>query len=242
MLRSSIAKKIVVAITGLLLFGYLIAHMAGNLLAFNGPSAINAYAEKLKETGPLLWVARLVLLTAFVIHIYMTILLTRENAAARPDRYMMLHPRRANFASLSMIFTGVVVLAFVGYHIAHFTLHWTNPAYAGYHEHPPNGSERHDVYRMVVDAFSNPAIVAFYVLALAVTWVHLSHGLQSLMQTLGLANRRYRPVWLLAGPIVAGAIVVGFLCVPIAVLTGYLKPTGASTPKTATMQKDAPVR
>lgn len=120
--RSSLGKKYVVAITGLLLLLFVLGHMAGNLLLFAGSEAINGYAEKLKSTGALLWVIRAALLTIFLIHIFVTIRLTMENRSARPTRYVYEQTMEASWASRHMFLTGLVILAFVVYHLAHFTL------------------------------------------------------------------------------------------------------------------------
>ncbi|MFO0925429.1 MAG: succinate dehydrogenase cytochrome b subunit [Gemmataceae bacterium] len=126
--RSSLGKKYVVAITGLLLMLFVLGHMAGNLLLFAGPEAINAYAEKLKSTGALLWVIRAALLTIFVVHIGITIRLTMENRIARPTKYVYERTMEASWASRHMFLTGLVILAFVVYHLAHFTLGVVKPA------------------------------------------------------------------------------------------------------------------
>jgi succinate dehydrogenase / fumarate reductase cytochrome b subunit len=224
MLRSSIGKKIIVAITGALLFGYLIAHMAGNLLAYLGADYINAYAEKLKQSGPLLWAARGGLLLVFVIHVYYTILVTRENQAARPQGYIVTKPRRSTFASRTMIVSGLVVFAFLIYHIAHFTLHWTDPKYAHLEDHRGLSGPRHDVYHMVTDAFARPGVVMIYAVALLLVFSNLSHGISSLLQTLGLSNHRWWPIWKKLGVGVAGLLILGFLAVPVGVLGGLIKP------------------
>lgn len=135
MLRSSIAKKAVVAVTGLLLFGFVIGHMVGNLQVFLGRETINNYAEFLHSMPELLWVVRLGLLAAVALHIGFTIWLYRENRASRPQRYVMERTTRATTASRSMILSGLLVLSFIVYHLLHFTVQVTNPDYKQYYEH-----------------------------------------------------------------------------------------------------------
>lgn len=135
MIRSSIAKKAVVAITGLLMFGFVIGHMVGNLQIFLGRETINNYAEFLHSMPELLWLVRFGLLAAVVLHIVFTIWVTRENRASRPQRYVMERTVRASPASRTMLLSGLLVLAFIVYHLLHFTAHVTNPDYKQYYEH-----------------------------------------------------------------------------------------------------------
>ncbi|WP_169973768.1 succinate dehydrogenase cytochrome b subunit [Tautonia rosea] len=135
MIRSSIAKKAVVAITGLLLFGFVIGHMVGNLQIFLGRETINNYAEFLHSMPELLWVARIGLLVAVTLHITFTIWVWRENRSSRPQRYVMERTTRASSASRWMLLSGSLVLFFIVYHLLHFTVQWTNPDYKQYYEH-----------------------------------------------------------------------------------------------------------
>lgn len=220
---SSLTKKYIVAVTGLLLFLFLIGHMAGNLLIFRGQDAINTYGEKLKDTGPLLWAARLGLLGLLLIHLYFTITISLENKAARRTQYQGLKPKASTIASRSMFFTGFIVLAFIVYHLAHFTLYWTNPEYGRLHEDVKPGHTRHDVYAMVTDAFGKPVVVLIYLVAMAVVFTHLAHGVASLFQTLGLSNFRWSRIRQRATPIIVGLLIAGFLSVPLGVLFGLVK-------------------
>src|SRR5215208_4542455 len=171
---SSLTKKYIVAITGFLLFLFLIGHMAGNLLIFRGQDAINTYGERLKDMGPLLWTARLGLLGLLLVHLYFTITISLENNAARKTPYQGLKPKASTIASRSMFWTGLVVLGFIVYHLSHFTFYWTNPAYGKLHEDLKEGHTRHDVYAMVTDAFNRPVVVLIYVVAMAVVFTHLA--------------------------------------------------------------------
>jgi succinate dehydrogenase / fumarate reductase cytochrome b subunit len=224
MFRSSIAKKAVVAITGLLLFGFLIGHMAGNLLLYGGPEAINAYGQKLRDTGPLLWLVRLGLLGLLALHVLFTVQLVMENRRARPHDYLIKKSRASSWASRTMILTGLLVLAFIVYHILHFTVLATNPQYAKMVEVTKFGEKRHDVYAMVTDAFSRPMVVLVYIGAMLLVFTHLSHGVTSLLQTLGLSTSKLWPIWRKAGPIAAGLVIAGFLLAPLGVIFGFVKP------------------
>ncbi len=147
--RSSIGKKVIMAVTGVLLIGFIMAHMAGNLLVFVGPDAINDYAKLLKESGLILWVARIGLILIFVLHIASAIALKRENRKARPQAYAYKNTVQASIASRYMGLTGSVILLFVIGHLLHFTWTFFNPEYAALIDN----QGRHDVYRMIVTGF-----------------------------------------------------------------------------------------
>lgn len=216
--RSSLGKKFIVAITGLMLAGFVLGHMAGNLLFFLGPDALNTYAHQLQNMGPLLWVARISLLVAVVLHIIFTIKLTRENRAARPARYEYDHTIQAPRSSLIMIWSGLTVLAFIVYHLCHFTLKVSNNYETlSYNLH---GEIVHDVYRMVVYGFSWWPATLFYLVANALLASHLSHGIASVPQTLGIATGRTRDLYRKIGLIFAAIILIGNTSIPLAVLLG----------------------
>ena len=157
---SSLGKKTVVAVTGLVLVGFVTGHLLGNLTFFFGPDAMNTYAMKLQALGPLLWVVRIGLLVAVGLHIVFTMLLWKENQAATPQKYAVKAPMKTTIFARTMRLTGLIVLAFVAFHLAHFTLWLVNPAFAGY-QTLLNGHEVHDVYRMVVVGFQNPFVSGF---------------------------------------------------------------------------------
>lgn len=148
--RSSIGRKFIVAITGVILIAFIIGHLLGNLQIFLGPDWINSYAEHLRELGPLLWIVRGILLITVILHIYYTIRLAIDNRRARPDRYVEKDCVKATYASRSMAISGLVVLAFVLYHLAHFTVRVTDPRFALLKADPLN---RYDVYSMMVFGF-----------------------------------------------------------------------------------------
>ena len=221
-LFSSIGKKTVVAVTGIALVLFVIGHLLGNLTFFFGPEAINSYAMHLRDLGPLLWLARIGLLAAVALHIYFTMLIWTENQAARPQKYAVKAPMKTTVFARTMRLTGLIVLAFVVFHLAHFTLWWVDPNYSTYHA-VVDGHEVHDVYRMVVTGFSNPIVSIFYIISLALLTSHLSHGIGSLFQTLGITSKRMRPVYETSGKVLAWALFVGYAAIPISVLLGVGK-------------------
>jgi len=188
--RSSIGKKWVVAITGLMLVGFVIGHLIGNLQIFLPPDYINTYAYKLQALGPFLWIIRLGLLAAFALHVINTIALVKENRAARPERYAVKRTKRATTASLTMIISGLILLAFILFHLAHFTL-GALPM-KDINAIDPLG--HHDVHRMMVSSFQNVWVSMFYLISMALLCTHITHGFQSVFQTLGLRTRKLGPL------------------------------------------------
>lgn len=216
-LFSSIGKKLVVALTGIGLVLFVISHLLGNLTIFAGPEAMNSYAMHLRDLGPLLWVARIGLIGTVVLHIYFTMLLWQENAAARPQKYAVKANIKTTVFARTMRLSGIFLLAFVIFHLGHFTLMFVNPEYKTYHA-MVDGHEVHDVYRMVVTGFSHPVISLIYVIAMGLLAFHLSHGIGSLFQTLGFSNQRMRVIYERVARVVAWALFAGFSSIPIAVV------------------------
>ncbi len=223
-LRSSIGKKSMMAVSGLLLIGFVIMHLLGNLLIYGGPDVLNTYAEKLRHLGPILWIARLVLLTALVLHIITSIMLAKENRDARPVAYAKQQMLRTTLAARTMMLSGLMVVAFIVYHLLHFTFRVTNPAISNL----TDALGRHDVYAMVVFSFREPAIVGAYLIAMALLCAHLSHGIASMFQTLGLNTDRTLPVIERLGHLVAGLLFLGYISIPVSVLLGWVKMPGGS--------------
>ncbi|MGC4064674.1 MAG: succinate dehydrogenase cytochrome b subunit [Polyangiaceae bacterium] len=213
---TTIGKKAVMAVTGLILFGFLIGHMLGNLHIYLGPEALNGYAEKLQSMGPLLWAVRAVLGLSLVLHVWMVVDLYAKSLAARPVAYRVTQSIATNYAAKTMWLSGIVILLFVLYHLAHFTF----PGIAmGQYEHDTHGQ----VYLNVVNGFSVPWVTALYVVAQLVLWAHLYHGAWSLLQTLGLNHPRYNERSRTVAKLVAAVIVVGNISIPVAVLAGVVK-------------------
>lgn len=189
--QSSIGKKLLMALTGLVLFGFVTGHLIGNLQIFLPPEKINAYGHMLESLGAALWGIRLFLLACVVIHIWLAIQLTLENRAARPVGYGVDHTNRATLASRLMARTGLVVLAFLLFHLAHFTVRISHPGWSEHTYHLANGTAVRDVYAMVVQGFSSVSVSVFYIIAVGLLSYHLSHGVVSMLQSLGLKNERW---------------------------------------------------
>ncbi len=233
-LNSTIGSKILVALTGICLTGFVVVHMIGNLKIFGGPDAINSYARFLKDLGPLLWVARIGLLALVLLHLSLAIRLKLRSKSARPVPYQHPATIQASFASRTMLQTGLVILAFVLFHLAHFTFGAISTTTA--HDTATNQSVetnylnlidaqgRHDVYSMVVAGFRNPIISILYILAQLALFTHLSHGVSSVFQSLGLNTPRFQPAIKTFGLTVAGVVAVANMAIVVAVWSGLVVP------------------
>ena len=219
--RSSVGKKMIVAITGVILILFVIGHLLGNLQIFLGPEWINGYSEHLRNLGPLLWAIRLFLLATVVIHIYVTIQLAIENRRARPEAYKDRQYVKADFASRHMVMSGLIVLAFIVYHLAHFTVRVIDPRF-GLLKADPLG--HYDVYSMMVYGFQSYYVSGFYVLGLFLLALHLSHGSSSFFQSLGLNDKKLTPRLATGGRIFAWLLFIGYTSIPVAILLGFIKP------------------
>ena len=245
---SSIGRKILMAVTGLVLVGFVTGHLIGNLQIFMPPDQINGYAHFLQSLGPALWIIRLGLLACVVIHIWAALVLTLESRSARgPEVYGVKKWLRASVASRYMRMSGVVVLAFLIYHLAHFTLgyagadtfksNWTWTIQHDVHEFgvplASAGLEVPDVYSMVFLGFSSPLVSLFYIVAVGLLSIHLWHGTDSLFQTLGLRNAGWSAGLRRLVGIYCLLYFLGNLAIPGAILTGAVKPA----PGTAAAQE-----
>ena len=210
----------IVAVTGIILILFVIGHLFGNLQIFLGPDWINGYSQHLRDLGPLLWLVRLFLLAAVLVHIYVTIQLAIENRRARPEGYADREYVKATFASRHMVISGLIVLAFIVYHIAHFTVRVADPRFSLLKADPLG---HYDVYSMMVYGFQNYYVSGFYVLGLFLLALHLSHGSSSFFQSLGLNNQKLVPRLAWAGRVFAWLLFVGYTSIPIAVLLGWVK-------------------
>jgi succinate dehydrogenase / fumarate reductase cytochrome b subunit len=208
---SSIGKKVVMAATGLVLVGFVVGHMIGNLQVYLGAEALNGYAEFLRHFlhGQGIWLARGGLLVAVALHIWAATTLTLGNWKARPIGYRQWQARESTYASRTMVWSGPILAAFIVYHLLHLTTGQAHPEFVA-----------SDVYRNVVIGFQNPFTSAFYILAMLALGLHMYHGLWSLLQTLGLSHDRWNPWRRVIAALVAGVVVVGNISIPVAVLTG----------------------
>ena len=220
---SSIGRKFLMALTGLILFGFVTGHLIGNLQIFLPPEKINAYGHMLESLGAGLWAIRLFLLAAVVIHVWLAIQLTLENRAARPESYREEKTMRATLASRVMARTGLVVLAFLIYHLWHFTVRGGNPEWSAHSFTLADGITKvRDVHLMMVQGFSNVGVSAFYIIAVGLLAYHLAHGISSMVQTFGLKNENWsRGLDTFSKVYCWGYFLLNAL-IPIAVLTGYV--------------------
>ena len=220
--RSTIGKKMIMAVTGLVLVVFVIGHMAGNLQQFLGPEKMNAYAAFLKSTGELLWIARLGLLAVAVLHVLMAYQLWRIKREARPIDYAKREPQVSTLGSRTMRWGGVLLLVFIVFHILHFTTGTVFPVASQPDARYPEFSHT-DVYGNVVSAFRNPWVVLFYVVAMLFLLLHLFHGAWSSVRTLGLSKPSRDPLHRRVSTIVAVVVWLGFTVVPVAVFFGVIR-------------------
>jgi succinate dehydrogenase / fumarate reductase cytochrome b subunit len=207
-------RKVVMALTGIILFGFVVGHMVGNLQVFLGPEAMNAYAVFLRALlhGAGLWIARSVLLVCVVLHTWAAITLSLESRNARPQGYRLEAHRTSTYASRTMTWSGPIILLFVAYHLAHLTFGTVHPEFV-----------EGDVYHNFVSGFRAWPVSLLYTAAMLVLGLHLFHGSWSMLQTLGLSHPRWNPLRMALAVGLAMLVVVGNLSFPVAVLSGYLR-------------------
>lgn len=215
LVQSSLARKYVMALTGFVLIVFVLGHMAGNLLIYAGPNALNDYGHALKANAALLWTARGGLLLAFILHVYLGVQLTAENTAARPVRYVVDRPVASSWASRHMLVTGLVILAFLVFHLAHYTV--------GLVQVDPNDFRAGDVRAMSIKAYREPWVVATYLAAQVFLFLHLWHGASSWFQSLGLNHPKWNPFFRRFGPAFATLIFLGNASIPLSVVVGIVK-------------------
>jgi succinate dehydrogenase / fumarate reductase cytochrome b subunit len=212
--RSMIGKKAIMGITGLIGIGFVILHSLGNLLIFRGPDAINSYSHFLKNTGELLWVLRIVLIVAVILHVIAAAQLTRQSRAARPVAYVKREPQAATLGSRSMRWGGALLLLFIVVHILHFTTGTIRPAgvFSG-----------QDVYANVVTSFRIWWVALFYVLAMLALGLHLFHGAWSSVRSIGVSPESPEPLHHRLSLALAILIWGAFTAVPVAVFAGWVR-------------------
>lgn len=225
--RSAVGKKWVMAVTGVIIIGFAIAHMLGNLKMFlpdvNGIPDMDIYAEALRSLfSPIvpehvmLWLLRVGLIVAFLLHVHAAYALTIMNRRARQTDYQA--PRNyvaATYASRTMRWSGVIFFAFLAFHLADFTL--------GIQPAAPETWEHGRVYANFVAGFQRPLVTAFYVIAVSLLGIHLYHGAWSMFQSMGVNHPKFNAARRVAATIISGVIVIGFIAPPLAVAFGYLR-------------------
>ncbi len=211
-ISSSIGRKVVMALSGIAIVGFLLGHMSGNLLVFAGPDALNHYAEFLQSKPALVWGTRLTMLAALVLHMWSATTLTLDAWSARPVGYAAGQKTlETTYAARTMRWGGPLIAAYVIYHLLHLTVGAAGPRFV-----------KGDVYANVVYGFRNPYVAGFYVLSMIAIGLHLYHGVWSFFQTMGASHERYNPLRRIAAAGVSVAIAGGFLVVPCAVLLGLV--------------------
>jgi succinate dehydrogenase / fumarate reductase, cytochrome b subunit len=226
--RSSLGKKYLMAATGLVLFFFVVAHLLGNLQFFLGPEVLNRYGHLLQSNVELLWPARISLLIIVALHIYAAVQVTIENRRARTIPYAgSPAPPAASYASRTMFMSGLIIAAFIAYHLLHFTvrtqaINFTGRDFALLKE-SAHGVERADVFAMIVLGFSNPWVSLFYLIGVGLLCFHLSHGIQAAFASIGLRNRMWGEILHRASPVIATVIYLGYASIPVAVLLGFGK-------------------
>ena len=221
-LTSTISLKIVMAVTGLLGAGFVLFHMAGNLQVFLGREAYNDYAEFMQGLGPAKWAARLGLLTILGLHVGSAVMLVQRNAAARPEAYMGLKQQRTSLAAMYMAELGIVLLLFIAYHLAHFTLGFIHAGYGYELVEATDAGTRRDLYTHFINSFQEPSIAILYVVANIALAAHLAHGVTSMFKTVGLAAGRWKIPFEVIGPAYGLIVGLGNISMPLAVWTGLI--------------------
>jgi succinate dehydrogenase cytochrome b subunit len=222
-LGSSLGKKYVMAVSGCVLFLFVVGHLLGNLQVFLGPEAINRYGYFLQSNVELLWPVRLFLILMVVLHIWSATKLSLENKAARPVAYAQYQPVGSSYASRTMLMSGIIILIFVIYHLLHYTamvqyINLTGQNFASFED----SKNRHDIFKMMVVGFSNPWVSGFYIVGMALLCLHLSHGVSSMFQSLGWKNKIYGPLLDKLACWLAGLIFLGYASIPTAILLGLV--------------------
>ena len=207
-------KKIVMAITGAILFLFVIAHMLGNLQVFEGPDKLNAYGRFLHDIPEILWAVRIVLIASVVLHIWASVELALRKSAARPVAYARRENTVSSYASRTMYWSGPIILAFVIYHLLHLT--------AGV-VHPGGEFVEGDVYHNVVAGFQVWYVSAWYIFSMILLAFHIRHGAWSMFQSVGINHPRHTPILKKAAAIVAIVIAAGYISIPVSIMLGLVK-------------------
>ena len=210
------------AVTGLMLVSFISVHLLGNLSVFAGADGINAYAKHLHDLGPLVWLFRLAMLAIFAVHITFGVQLYLENRAATPDSYAVQKTLVTTFSAKTMVFTGLIVLAFLLYHLLHFTVQITNPDISA-HNIALDAAMRPDVFTMVTASFQNAFISLVYIIAMIALTLHIYHGLSSWVQTFGLSNGDSQDKVIIVGRLLAIGYGLAYIAIPLLLLARIVK-------------------
>jgi len=210
-LGSTLGKKILMAVTGIILFGFVAGHMLGNLQIYLGAEQLNHYAELLQANKPFLWAVRSVLLFCVGVHIWAAVMVWLRNRAARPVKYRVFKPPGLDYAARTMVWSGPIIAFFIVYHLLDLTVGSVNPGYV-----------HGEVYANVIASFSRPVVAIVYVMANLLLAFHLYHGLWSLFQTFGWDHPRFG--WMRRAVAVFFSVLIGAgnISIPLAVLTGVV--------------------
>jgi succinate dehydrogenase / fumarate reductase cytochrome b subunit len=209
--RSTVGKKVVMALTGAIGVGYVVAHMLGNLQMFEGPEKINAYAALLKSNIGLLWTARSILIAAVILHICAAYQLARTSQKSRPVGYKRWRAVGSNFASRTMRWTGPLLALFIVYHLLHLTTGTVHPDFV-----------EADVYHNVISGFRVWYVSAVYIVAMLMLALHLYHGVWSMCESLGVNYPKYNRMIRALATILTAIVVVGFIAIPAAVVLVFI--------------------
>ena len=220
--KSSLGKKYIMAVTGFFMWLFVLAHLAGNLQVFLGQEAINRYGHFLQSNTELLWPARIILIVLLLLHIWSASKLSLENQAARPVGYDKYQPIGSSYASRTMLMSGLIVLAFIIFHLLQFTaqvryINLTGQDFTTFID----SQQRHDIFKMMVVGFSSGWVTAIYVVGIGLLCLHLSHGTSSMFQSMGWKNKAYRPFLDVAARVVALVVFIGYISIPVSILLGY---------------------
>ncbi len=222
--QTTVMQKTIVAVTGSVMVLFLIGHMSGNLLVYAGPEAINSYAAGLRDVPVLLWLARITLLVSLVLHVYYTIRLRRNSQQARPISYHQQQWHASTFAGRTMLLSGLLIVSYVAFHLAHFTWGKIYPQYYAATYFLDGRGPVHDVYSMVVRSLQEWWVAGLYIVAVTVVAIHLVHAIQSALQTLGIYHPQYiRPIRQVS-IVLAILLWIGYVSIPLAAMAHVLEP------------------
>jgi succinate dehydrogenase / fumarate reductase cytochrome b subunit len=216
--RSTIGLKFIMAVTGVIMFGYLIGHVTGNWLVFAGREKINAYSAFLHHSPMILWGTRVILLISVLLHLWATARFLELRKQARPVAYGLKGSHGTTWAARTMFWSGPIILLFIIYHILHLT---TGTVHPSFHVNPE--THQVDVYQNLVDGFKKPMAAGIYIVGMLAIGLHLSHGLWSMLQTIGVNRPNWECALRTFAVVVGFALCAGFIAVPAAVLLDFVK-------------------